>query len=79
MYDLDSYDVIEKIQLPPDIPVVHQFHHLTPTVYSFASYASDFKLIFYSNDDSKIVESDYLLPQWFNHGTTFTPTFRNPF
>ncbi len=79
VYDLDSYDVIEKIQLPPDIPVVHQFHHLTPTVYSFASYASDFKLIFYSNDDSKIVESDYLLPQWFNHGTTFTPTSRNPF
>lgn len=79
VYDLDSYDFIKKIQLPGDIPVVHQFHHLTPSSYIFASYASDFKIYFYTINDEKIIESDYKLPQWFNHGTTFTPTSRNPF
>lgn len=79
VYDLNSYDFIKKIQLPIDMPVVHQFHHLSPSTYVLASYASDFKIFFYTIDDAKIVESDYRLPQWFNHGTTFTPTSRNPF
>ncbi|MDD4781810.1 MAG: 6-bladed beta-propeller [Tissierellia bacterium] len=70
---------IRRIKLPRDLPVVHQFHLLIPDIYVFASYASDFKIFFYSVKDNKIIEGDYNLPEWFNHKTTFAPASRNPF
>lgn len=79
IYDSQSDAFIKKIQLPHDLPVVHQFHHLTPDIYAFASYAGDFKIYFYSLRDNKIIESDYQLPKWLNRGTTLTPSSRNPF
>lgn len=61
------------------MPVVHQFHHLTPDTYALASYADDFKIFFYTPLEEKVIESEYQLPKWFSHGTTFTPPSKNPF
>lgn len=79
IYNLKNYEFIDKIQLPVDIPVVHQFHYLTPNTYVFASHANEFKIYFYIISDGKVIESDYHLPQWFNQSTYFIPSSKYPF
>jgi hypothetical protein len=70
---------IDKIRFPDSMPVVYQFYNLTAEEYVLMSSVEGFEIYFYYPADSKVIKSDYYLPQWFARNTVYAPASRNPF
>lgn len=78
IYSLPETMFVERINLPVDLPVIHNFHQIENDIYIFVSLAAGYRMFFYNIKTSEVKELEYHRPEWFVR-TPFNGGSRSPF